>query len=291
MATLEEILQSVKILQRRIEELPYRIEISPNQVKIINGLSDIDNRLGLMQAGEFRSGNGVTPGDGFSGVRIAYPGLTYDSKVYNIVGVDNDTLMVGIGATDGIFYGGGGLVQIDKDGLFIANSYQQGIRFPNDAGLATTEDGGNIYMSSNDVFYFIHRDATGQVQLQVGPDTSTSEGAVLNLKMYQDVFSGDTGTPLPGLDLSPGFGGGARISMGSEVQLHAQGTTRGYTGIRLKGSSDPAPEEADTGHISMYLRNGNLVVQWYDGGAAQFRYKYLALDSSGSAWSESTDAL
>ena len=79
MATLESILAEVQVLRQLVDDLPSRIEIASNQIVVISGLSDIDHRLGLVTAGEFRTGNGVVPGDGFTGVRIGYPAFTYGS--------------------------------------------------------------------------------------------------------------------------------------------------------------------------------------------------------------------
>ena len=119
MATLQEILDEVKKLNQEVSSLPGRINVSGAQVIVVNGLSDISERLGLFQAGEFRAGNRVSPGDGFSGVRMVYPPVTYGGRSYNIAGVDADTLMVGIGATDGVLYAGGGAVVLDVNGLAV----------------------------------------------------------------------------------------------------------------------------------------------------------------------------
>ena len=73
MADLQTILDEVRRLRQAVEDLPGQLRLSGASVVVINGLSDIDENLGLIQAGEFRSGNRVSPGDGFSGIRIAYP--------------------------------------------------------------------------------------------------------------------------------------------------------------------------------------------------------------------------
>lgn len=122
MASLAEI---QAIVQRIHDDLPFliqRSQIAPKQVVVGNGLSDISERLGLIQAGEFRSGNGIEPGLGFSGVRIGYPAFLYDGELWNIAGIDNDTIQVGLRASDGKFIGGGGAVVIDGQGVFMQNS-------------------------------------------------------------------------------------------------------------------------------------------------------------------------
>lgn len=88
------------ILDRRIGN----ITIAPNQLRTSSGLSDIDTRLGLVQSGEFRSGNGQIPGDGFTGGRFGYPGFLYNDELWMLAGVENDVLKVGINLEDGKLY-------------------------------------------------------------------------------------------------------------------------------------------------------------------------------------------
>lgn len=88
-------------------------------VVVLSGLSDISERLGLVQAGEFRTGNGKDPGNGFTGVRIGYPTFTYSGEEWNIVGVNNDVLQFGARATDGTLVAGAGNVVLDGSGILI----------------------------------------------------------------------------------------------------------------------------------------------------------------------------
>jgi hypothetical protein len=85
----------------------------------VNRLDSLSHNLGLMLAGEFRSGNGVEPGAGFSGMRMGYPGFSYDSETWNLVGIENDALQFGVRASDGKALAGGGAVIIDADGISI----------------------------------------------------------------------------------------------------------------------------------------------------------------------------
>lgn len=128
MASLHEI---QALVQRIHDDLPLLIErskITPKQVVTVTGLSDITERLGLVQAGEFRSGNGKEIGFGFSGVRLGYPAFAYAGDTYNFVGVENDVLQVGISADDGKLYFGAGVgilsasgIQLVATGLFSDN--------------------------------------------------------------------------------------------------------------------------------------------------------------------------
>lgn len=102
-----------------------QMRIAKLEGRTINGVSQLDsitNDLGVQQAGEFRTGEG-TPGEGFSGVRMAYPAMDYDvggvTQQFNIAGVNNDVLQFGLDATSGAAIAGGGAVKIDEDGIRI----------------------------------------------------------------------------------------------------------------------------------------------------------------------------
>lgn len=120
MATIDDIFAKIRELSSYLDQIR-NMSISSNQI-LVNYLSDISQNAGLLTSGEFRSGNGKEPGQGFSGVRIVYPPVTYDGEQFNIIGVNNDTLQAGISATDGTIKAGGGLIIIDRDGIY-SNSY------------------------------------------------------------------------------------------------------------------------------------------------------------------------
>jgi len=61
MADLQSILNEVKALRAAVETLPGKINVSAAQVVVVTGLSDISEKLGLIQAGEFRTGNRIAP--------------------------------------------------------------------------------------------------------------------------------------------------------------------------------------------------------------------------------------
>jgi hypothetical protein len=118
-ATLDTIRDLLYDTQRLLENVLADRPVNPDAIIVVQGLSDIDGSLGIVTAGEFRTGNGHIPGDGFSGVRMAYPAMTYNSELWNIVGVNNDVLQFGLRASDGVAVAGGGVVTIDADGIAI----------------------------------------------------------------------------------------------------------------------------------------------------------------------------
>jgi hypothetical protein len=127
-------------------------DVSASMSALFPRLSDISAIMGTVVAGEFRSGNFKTPGDGFTGGRFGYPGFEYNGATYFLVGVENDVLQVGLSLTDGTIKAGAGDVTIDGDGIWITN--QQ-------ASFGFEDTGGNrfnlyIYSDGNDAIGIIN---------------------------------------------------------------------------------------------------------------------------------------
>ena len=120
-ASLDAIWNEVQRLNEKLDALPGLIEVNGNQVKVVS-LDELSETLGLIKAGEFRAGNLRAPGDSFSGTRIGYPGFYYpatstaSSDLYNIVGVDADTLQFGLRSSDGVAVFGGGFIELSDRG-------------------------------------------------------------------------------------------------------------------------------------------------------------------------------
>ena len=139
MATLDELKLMLQQIKDKIDESP-RVgdPVAPTQVVTVTGMSDIDDNLGLINAGEFRAGTGI-PGYGFSGVRIASPAVSYNNQTWNIVGVESDTLQFGIRASDGVAVWAGGIGMLSRGGIYL--------RAGNDT------DADNIHITWTDSFY------------------------------------------------------------------------------------------------------------------------------------------
>jgi len=97
-----------------------RRDIQQLQSKNINiaALDELTIDMGLLQVGEFRTGDGE-PGEGFTGVRISYPGITYGDSAYVIAGVLDDVLQFGITELGGTGVSGGGSAVLDIQGIRI----------------------------------------------------------------------------------------------------------------------------------------------------------------------------
>ena len=130
MASIEDILTIAEDIRQYIIDLPTRLLVSAGQIVIYSGLSDISESLGMIQAGEFRAGNRNDPGTflktavagtGFTGMRMAYPALTYNLGVtpteFHLVGINDDVLQFGVNATNGTLVAGAGAVVLSATGI------------------------------------------------------------------------------------------------------------------------------------------------------------------------------
>ena len=117
MADMSDVLNVLTAIENYLIDLPMKIILKADQIFIVNGLSDVSENLGIITAGEFRSGNRLEPGKLFSGMRMAYPPMTYSASEWNLVGVNADVLQFGVRASDGKLLAGGGAVILDASGI------------------------------------------------------------------------------------------------------------------------------------------------------------------------------
>lgn len=120
-------------------EIRAMIEQALRDRQVINRLSEITPQMGLLIAGEFRTGNSKTPGDGFTGGRFGWPGFDYGGTEYFLAGVEDDVLQVGLSLADGRVYAGEGNVVLTDAGIVIksGDGTQSFLSFYNSTG--TTE--------------------------------------------------------------------------------------------------------------------------------------------------------
>lgn len=277
-ATLEDIYNILTEIKNEVRDLIALQQISPDQIAISEGLSDISRRLGLVMAGEFRSGNGQDPGKGFSGVRIAYPPLSYDDELWNIVGVESDDLQVGIRASDGKLVAGGGTVFLDRFGvnlldqlgaLYIgvgADQYAISIGSAADGSMQIANDVGAVRLYPN------------TDTLANSPAFTVIEDTSLSDRLLVQLSRGTLGSRL----ILIGTGGNAFLD------LRAEGESGGQTfiGIHETSTTPGNPASGTFGHI--YLKDDKLIIQFNDGGTV--RYKYLDLTGTGVTWVHTTSA-
>lgn len=118
MDKIQEISDLLKEIKRKVEDLPAEIRIAANQINVTT-LNEISETLGLIRAGEFRAGNNIEPGKGFTGVRIRYPGVSNGGQEYAIIGLNEDSLQFGLRTTDGAGVFAGGTATIGEDAIDI----------------------------------------------------------------------------------------------------------------------------------------------------------------------------
>jgi hypothetical protein len=125
MADFERIIGLQNEINQKLDDL-VSAQIAADRITITSGLSELSSYMGLLTAGELRVGTGEV-GDDYTGIRIRYPAMTYGSDDWHLVGVNSGTLQVGISATDGKLYAGGGTVVIDANGITIDGDAAIGI--------------------------------------------------------------------------------------------------------------------------------------------------------------------
>lgn len=282
MASLAEIQQLVQQIRNELPSLLQRSQVTPQQVVVSEGLSDISKRLGLVQAGEFRSGNGIEPGLGFSGVRIGYPSFTYAGEEWNVAGVDNDVLQVGIRASDGKLLAAEGHIILDDLGVTIVEddvSELGAIRF-----LDTTDTLAVRFSYGAGTFQFQSFLAGGSFEHQLTfSDASTP---------YY-IFEEDENQALrTSFEIQGGAHGGhlSMVADGLErLGLFAGDDTDDPTYMLLYSSDAASPSTPfQYWEAHVYLRNNKFIIQWNDSGTV--RYKYLDLSGTGVTWVHTTSA-
>ena len=101
-----------------VRDLSKRVQQLENKDVDVNSWDEICESFGLQREGEFRSGEGE-PGDGFTGGRFGYPGFFYNGKLWFLVGVNNDRMMVGLDLETGEICGAGGALTIGEQGIVL----------------------------------------------------------------------------------------------------------------------------------------------------------------------------
>jgi hypothetical protein len=140
MASLEQIDITLNRVEALANDILLKMQVIAAMVYAPGGLSDITEDLGLVKAGEFRSGKGE-PGFGFTGIRMGAPGWVYGASRYAIAGIENDAVQFGLSIDNGKIYAGDGAVAMDNRGLGLlaGDITQNGIRWYEDSIETPTE--------------------------------------------------------------------------------------------------------------------------------------------------------
>lgn len=112
LAQVNSFLGIIRKHELEIEELKRRL----TNIQV-DSLDEITGDLGQIGSGQLVFSNGQEYGDGMSGVFFGYPGMQINSEEWNLAGLENDVLQVGIRASDGKLYAVGGLLVLGNDAL------------------------------------------------------------------------------------------------------------------------------------------------------------------------------
>ncbi len=287
MASLVEIQKLVEQIKADLPLLVQRSQVSPKQVVIVNGLSDLSERLGLLQAGEFRTGNGLEPGFGFSGVRIGYPAFVYNSETWNLVGVDNDVLQFGLRSSDGKVLVGEGVLVMDDNGITII---APDVQIDKNAYKFRYDDAETGPLVGA---WYTYKNGTILQSTLISGDGDGDIGGVTSARLTLAVDGIDTGDA--GITIQ------AQSDVGiSKIRLISNSTGRlvymDADEIRLteglmrltERTTSPATNPGSGNESNIYLKADKLVLQFNDGGT--IRYKYLDLTGTGVTWVHTTSA-
>jgi hypothetical protein len=228
----------------------------------------------FISSGEIRLGSG-TPGQSFSGVRIGYPAFTYSGQDWNIAGINNDVLQVGIRASDGKFIAGGGGVVIDSAGITLSNLSGL-IQF-----LAPSGGNGTRLYGDIDSYMVMQNDHIGG---GIRLDQILTNGIGFNVFIKENPSTNNMGK----IDISLPING-AVMAFGSAVIINAGTTTAGSNYIVLAPTFSTPPTPANTGYgvaPQIYVSGSKIVFQFEEGGTV--RYKYLDLSGTGVTWVHQT---
>jgi hypothetical protein len=229
-------------------------------------------------SGEIILGSG-TPGNSFSGVRIAFPALSYNGETWNIVGVNADVLQVGIRASDGKLVFGGGHGWLDQNGLFFQNQLGE-IDF-----LTVLGASNKIQIFSDGSDELVLKNSTGTAGNRMEVDTTSH--AVMTAIFREDSVA-ERGLFIIG-EQAPAQGMSFQVGDANEyIRLNAKGPSGGSNSIVISVTANTPPDPINNGDVNIYTKSNKIIFQFNDGGTV--RYKYLDLTGTGVTWVHTTVA-
>lgn len=161
MTTLDQIQDKVEQLRGELAVAIAAQKLSPKQITIVNGLSDINNSLGIVRAGQFFAlSDGEDPQDSNgTGTFISAAGRTFGSKQYHIGGVKDGDLKWGANSQTGELEAGDGAVVLSKDGISLYDGTTEVGRLGNLNGfLSYSSDTFGIGMGDSDQYMTYDQD-------------------------------------------------------------------------------------------------------------------------------------
>jgi hypothetical protein len=199
--------------------------------------------------------------------------------------IDENGIHVDLGVGDGITIDengiqldvGGGVIVMDSTGILFPNNQLSAFAFASTLGA---DDDILIFTDAFDALTFMNKTGnTGGMRWFI--DTANHEVLTLGfIEGLEDEAQFDVG-------LGPN---GARLTMGGEMELHAENSGAGLGNYISMRPSTATPPDPSDGHndVHMYTKGSKLIFQFNDGGTV--RYKYLDLSGTGTTWVHTTTA-
>lgn len=268
-----------------IRDLQKRVNLLERNRLNIRTVDDLTNDLGLMQAGEFRAGNDIEPGEGFTGTRIAFPAMTYGTAEYHVAGVNNDTLQWGANSATGSLEAGAGAVTLDANGITIETG-------ANNTNSITWSDGTNntgtlySYLSTDPIIqtnivsgyngfagtsqinlYARSYDGASPRQTSIYIESSTSGFIALNNEnLDSNVAIYGTSTDLFHADAGNNNIGIGTVTPSTDYKLHVNGgifaengNVRSFTATIADDAATSFTPSKDEGGMFVSVGGGNTV--------------------------------
>lgn len=251
-------------------------KVTPNQVQL-NKLSELSTNLGLVQAGEFRTGNGAKPGFGFSGTRMAYPPVWYNGNWWNVVGIERDSLQFGLRAQDGIALFAGGNAVMDSDGLKFSSLLYGLIHTATNAGNERTGKWGMVLRegSSTPALSMVFEGPAAGSNIVVNGDGET--GSVSSWTDAQSAWETNTTSPFNG-----------------SYSIHHKPTVTTYPGLLTQVISGIFASSYYTIEFAGRLVTGEfspfIQLQWMDAGSSILRTDTV-FSSNQPSWSNRSQSI
>lgn len=242
-------------VMKRLAQLERELDSLKRRKNPVRSLDELSNNLGLMQAGEFRAGNGLAPGGGFTGTRMVYPGVDSAGTAagdYALASWNNDVLQVGWSYVDGLFYFGAGAGWASADGLvFVADS--SGLPDPGNANTVQWQYGAHTPMYFGAAYSAAGNEVIGALNVNGNADEQGAE--------FQAQASDSSGTNAATLTLYSLFGSPSQaILTADEIELNGAL----ISGSILAGTYTPTLTDgtnvaASTSAPFNYIRVGTIV--------------------------------
>lgn len=191
-------------LEARLSAIEQSLSRQQSADTSFSSLDQVGNDLGSFQVGELIVGTGTPENGDLTGIAILYPPMTISGADWNLVGMNNGVLEVGINAADGKLYAGAGNIVMDATAITLT---------------------AGVYPSSS----FINWKTQEVTPVLVGQIVASYAGALTNSGLLINGIAHDAGVSglveLAAYDNTPTFRAGLIIDSRGTVVMNLEGGT------------------------------------------------------------------